>query len=103
MINFYPMAKNETFASAFFVNCIALNILSVSIAHLITDLFSGYLKDTEISFIFKERIERMWVFNKLYEFNVFMFLLVLCWLLALMYAIVQLCLRKKQIHEHVQI
>ena len=87
-INFYPIAKNETFANAFFVNCTALNAVSVSVAHMMTDLFSGYLKNTEVHFIFKERIERMWVFNVLYEYNLFMFLVVLVWSLALVYAIV---------------
>ena len=49
--------------NAFYVNCIALNLLCISIAHLMTDIFAGYFRKTEIALIFDVKIKYMWMFG----------------------------------------
>ena len=88
-LSFYPIVPKETFVNAFMANCLVLNIWITALTHLMTLMFRGYLRGTQVAKIFTVQVSNMYFFGRLFNSSLFTTFLLVWWFIAFIYFVLK--------------
>ena len=88
-VSFYPIVPKETFVNAFMANCLVLNIWITALTHLMTMMFRGYLRGTQVAKIFTVQVSNMYFFGRLFKSSFFTTFLLVWWFIAFIYFVLK--------------
>mmetsp|Transcript_44748 Transcript_44748/g.32779 ORF Transcript_44748/g.32779 Transcript_44748/m.32779 type:complete len:194 (+) Transcript_44748:306-887(+) len=72
---FYPMVPKETFVNAFFFNALLINVWMFALVQFIVQMFSEYVRKSDISLIFEVQVTHMRFYNYFIKYKVFVYIL----------------------------
>lgn len=89
VVTFYPIKWKDTFADAFFVNCIVLNLYAMAVTQFLCECFAQYLEGTAAYQIYLMQIKHMKTLGWFFESRFFVYCLIVVWFCAFVYLLLR--------------